>query len=577
MPQDVALTGTRAHRPTIAGSSHVASAGHYLAAHAAFAILEAGGNAIDAGVAGGIALGVLQSDIVNVAGVAPILVRPAGEDRVWSVAGLGGWPRALDPAFFQRHHGGQIPHGILRTVVPAAPAAWIATLARWGTMRFGDVAAAAIRFAGEGFAMYPLMAEMIANNQAGYARWPSSAAIYLPGGAPPRVGDRFIQADLARTLRYMADEERAAGGCRADGLRAARDAFYTGDIAAQILAYHRAHGGLLAAEDLATFEPEIEPAVKTHFRGIDVHACPGWCQGPVVPMMLNLVDGLDLSGMGHNSPAYVHAVTEAMKLAFADREAWFGDPRFVDVPMERLLSPAYAQERRALIHSDKAWPGMPPSGRVGATMPGADAGPPAPPLDTSYICVIDRHGNVFSATPSDVSSDTPVIPGTGLCPSSRGSQGWADPAHPSGVAPGKRPRLTPNPALAIGREGPHAGMVMPFGTPGGDVQAQAMLQTFLNIVVFGMDPQEAVEAPRFATNSFPDSFEPHRYQPGWLNLEGRFPRATGDALAALGHDVHWWDDFVWRAGAMCVVKRDPATGFLLGAADPRRPCYALGW
>jgi gamma-glutamyltranspeptidase/glutathione hydrolase len=187
-------------------------------------------------------------------------------------------------------------------------------------MRFGDVAAAAIRFAGEGFAMYPLMAEMIANNQAGYARWPSSAAIYLPGGAPPRVGDRFIQSDLARTLRYMADQERAAGGSRADGLRAARDAFYTGDIAAQILAYHRAHGGLLAAEDLATFEPEIEPAVKTHFRGIDVHACPGWCQGPVVPMMLNLVDGLDLSGMGHNSPAYVHAVTEAMKLAFADRE-----------------------------------------------------------------------------------------------------------------------------------------------------------------------------------------------------------------------------------------------------------------
>jgi gamma-glutamyltranspeptidase/glutathione hydrolase len=173
--------------------------------------------------------------------------------------------------------------------------------------------------------------------------------------------------------------------------------------------------------------------------------------------------------------------------------------------------------------------------------------------------------------------DSPVIPGTGLCPSSRGSQNWADPAHPSGVAPGKRPRLTPSPALAIGREGPHAGMVMPFGTPGGDVQLQAMLQVFLNIVVFGMGEQEAVEAPRFATHSFPDSFEPHRYQPGWLNLESRLPRASGEALAALGHDVHWWPDYVWRAGAVCLVRRDPASGFLLGGADPRRPCYAMGW
>ena len=577
MTQTAAASRSRAHRPTIAGTHHVAAAGHYLAAHAAFAILEAGGNAIDAGVAGGIALGVLQSDIVNVAGVAPILIRPAGEDRVWSIAGLGGWPRALTPDFFQRHHGGAIPHGILRTVVPAAPAAWIAALARWGTMRFGEVAAAAIRFAGEGFAMYPLMAEMIASSRANYARWPSSAAIYLPGGEPPRIGARFVQSDLARTLQYMADQERAAGGSRAAGLRAARDAFYVGDIATAIVGYHRANGGLLAASDLAEFEPEIEPALRTRFRGIDVHACPGWCQGPVVPMMLNLVDGLDLAGMGHNSPAYIHAVTEAMKLVFADREAWFGDPRFVDVPMDHLLSAAYAHTRRALIDPARAWPGMPPSGRGPADAGAAAAEPPAPPLDTSYVCVVDRHGNVFSATPSDVSSDTPVIPGTGLCPSSRGSQGWADPSHPSGVAPGKRPRLTPNPALAIGREGPHAGMVMPFGTPGGDVQAQAMLQTFLNIVVFGMDPQEAIEAPRFATSSFPDSFEPHRYNPGWLSLEGRIARTTGDALAALGHDVHWWDDFVWRAGAMCLVKRDPETGFLLGAADPRRPAYALGW
>ncbi len=567
-----------AYRPTIAGSRHVAVAGHYLAAHAAFAILEAGGNAIDAGVAGGIALGVLQSDLVNVAGVAPTLVKPAGEDKVYSVAGLGGWPKALDPTFFQRAHGGRIPTGLLRTVVPAAPAAWIAALARWGTMSFADVAGAAIRFAGEGFAMYPLMAELIRVNHDGYAAWPSNAAIYLPGGRVPKVGERFVQRDLAGTLQYMADEEkRAAGKGRAAGLKAARDAFYAGDIARTIVAFHEQNGGLLSAADMAEFDAEIEPAVRTRFRGIDVYACPPWCQGPALPMMLNLVSGLDLQALGHNSPAYVHALAEAMKLVFADREAWFGDPRFVDVPLDRLLSPAYADQRRRLIRADRAWPGMPPSGRDGAPAPAPAGLEPALPLDTSYVCVIDRHGNVFSATPSDISSDTPVIPGTGLCPSSRGSQGWADPSHPSGVAPGKRPRLTPNPALAIGREGPHAGMLMPFGTPGGDVQLQAMLQTFLNITVFGMDPQAAIEAPRFATYSFPDSFEPHLYQPGWLNIEGRFPEATGERLSALGHDVHWWPEFIWRAGAMCVIKSDPESGLLFGGADPRRPCYALGW
>lgn len=197
----------------------------------------------------------------------------------------------------------------------------------------------------------------------------------------------------------------------------------------------------------------------------------------------------------------------------------------------------------------------------------------ATPGDTSYVAVVDRHGNAFSATPSDVSYDSPIVPGTGLCPSSRGSQSWADPAHASGVAPGKRPRLTPNPALAIapGR------FVMPFGTPGGDVQVQAMLQTLLNIVVFGMNPQAAVEAPRFATRDFPDSFEPHARVPGRLNLEGRFPDAILRDLASRGHDVQAWPDWTWVAGAMCVVYQDLARGSIAGAADPRRPAYAAGW
>jgi gamma-glutamyltranspeptidase / glutathione hydrolase len=193
--------------------------------------------------------------------------------------------------------------------------------------------------------------------------------------------------------------------------------------------------------------------------------------------------------------------------------------------------------------------------------------------DTSYVCVMDKGGNVFSATPSDPSYDTPVIPGTGLCPSSRGSQSWADPAHASSVAPGKRPRLTPSPALAILPDG----SPMPIGTPGGDVQAQAVLQVFLNMTVFDMNPQQAVEAPRFASYSFPDSFEPHSYSPGVLHVESRVPRSVRDGLAARGHRIVDWPEFVWRAGAVCVLRADRSRGVISAGADPRRPCYAVGW
>jgi gamma-glutamyltranspeptidase/glutathione hydrolase len=219
---------------------------------------------------------------------------------------------------------------------------------------------------------------------------------------------------------------------------------------------------------------------------------------------------------------------------------------------------------------------MPPPGLAkpkAAHRAGPVGAPALPSLDTSYVCAVDRHGNVFSATPSDVSSSTPVIPGTGLCPSSRGSQSWADPSLPASVAPGKRPRLTPSPALALGPDG----RAIPFGTPGGDVQAQAMLQTFLNLVVFGMDPQAAVEAPRFATYSFPDSFEPHSTQPGRLVLEARLPQALADRLAGVGHDVQWWPDWTWKAGAICMIDSDPRAGLHRAAADPRRSAYALGW
>ena len=578
--QQVSAHGIESLRPMVSGTRHMAVAGHYGAAHAAFAILEVGGNAIDAGVAGAIALGVLQSDLVNVAGVAPIMIYVAKTGEVVTISGLGTWPRAITPDYFATHCGGRIPHGVLRTVVPAAPDAFVTALERYGTMSFGDCAAAAIRFAGDGFPMYPLMSEMIGMHVDDYARWPSNAALYLPGARVPRPGERFVQRDLARTLQYLVDEEKAAAANgRAAGLEAVRDGFYRGDIARAIVDYHRENGGLMTRDDLAAFRVAIEPPVHAAARGLDVYTCGAWCQGPVLLEMLNILDGVDLRGMGHNSVDYIHTVTEAMKLAFADRERYFGDPRFVDVPLAALLSPPYAAERRARIRPDRAWPAMPPAGDAAAG--GERRGPPAPTRerasagahDTSHVSVIDRDGNVFAATPSDPSYDTPVIPGTGLCPSSRGSQSFADPTHPSCPAPGKRPRLTPMAAIAF-LEG---GAPMPLGTPGGDVQAQALLQVLLNMQAFGMNPQQAVEAPRFASYSFPDSFEPHGYSPGLLYVEDRVPEDVRGALALRGHEVAAWPGFVWRAGAVCVQRVDREQRTIAAGADPRRPCYAVGW
>ena len=569
-----------AYRPVITGTRHMIAAGHHAAAHAGFTILEAGGNAIDAGVAAGMALGVLQTDRVNFAGVAPMMIYLAKERTVINIDGLGTWPKAASIDVFNQQYGGKMPPGILRTVMPAAPYAWITALEQYGTMSFGDVAAAAIRFARDGFAMHWFMAEYLDEHQDSYRRWPSSAEVFLPNGKPPKVGDLFVQSDLGRTIQYMADQEKVqAGKGRLAGLHAARDAFYRGDIASLIAKYHRENGGWVTMQDLADYRVTFETPLTTRYADIDLYTCGPWCQGPVLAQALNIVSGIDLKAMGHNSPQYIHVLTEALKLSFADRQRYYGDPKFVDVPIETLMSARFADARRKMIDPRKAAPGMPEAGDAGSAaarrqkLPRATQGEPAPLADTSYVCVIDQDGNAFSATPSDGSSSTPVIPGTGLCPSSRGSQSWCDPAHPAAVAPGKRPRLTPSPALAL-RNGK---AYMPFGTPGNDIQPQAMLQVFLNVNAFGMDVQCAIEAPRFATYSFPSSSAPHAYHPGRLNLESRIPSATGDELAKLGHDVKWWPDIEWRAGAVCAIRVNPDTGMLEGGADPRRPAYALGW
>ena len=575
----IGLKGTSGHGNVLTGTRHMVAAGHYAAAHAGFLVLEAGGNAVDAGVAAGIALGVTQCDLVNVAGVAPIMIRLAKTGEVVTIDGLGVWPMKASSQYFRDHHKGAIPPGLMRAVVPGAPSGWITALERYGTMSFGDVAAESIRLAREGFAADPRFCDTMVTNEASFRRFPENARVMLPGGKPPQPGDIFVQTDLARSLQYMADEEkRASGKGRAAGLAAAHAAFYQGDIARTITAYHAKNGGWLSMEDMGAFRARVEPPTKVRFQNMDVFTCGPWCQGPALAMILRMLAHDDIAALGHNTPAYIHLLTEAVKLAFSDREAFFGDPRFIDVPLPTLLSDAYAAERRRQIDAARSCPEMPAPGvipgypRFIAGAPLGDVPPMSP--DTSYLAAVDKHGNAFSATPSDPSYDAEMIPGTGLCPSGRGSQSWTIAGHPSEVAPFKRPRLTPNPAIAILGDGQ---AVMPFGTPGGDVQTQSMLQVLLNVGLFGMDLRSAIEAPRFASYSFPSSFEPHEYYPNRLAVEGRIEGKTVDGLKERGHDMLVWPEWTRLAGAVCSVIHDVKHGVLTAAGDPRRASYAVGW
>ena len=567
----------------VMGRQWIVSAGHPLAAQAAARVLAAGGNAIDAGVAAGFMLGVVHPDMVSFAGVAPILVHVAATRETFEVSGVGPYPRRASAEYFRTRHGGDMPSGLLRTVVPASPDAWCVALQRWGTRSFTDAVAGALECAEHGFPTSAFSASIMANNAERYARFPTSAAIFLPGGKPHAPGQLFVQSELAATIKEMVAAERSARDRgRVGAIQAARDAFYKGDIARRIADYHAREGGLLTVEDLADFRAEVAPALTSAFHDYEVAACGFWCQGPVFLQMLNLIEPYDWPALGHNTPHALHVMVEAMKLAFADREAYYGDPRFVRVPAEGLLSKAYADLRRGLIREDRAWPDMPPpgdpdgkaavrNGHGAATKVGAPSA--AGTLDTSYVSVIDAEGNAFSATPSDPGGvDSPVVPGVGCVVSPRGSQGWLEPGHPSEVAGGKRPRLTPAPSMVL-RDGR---AVMAFGTPGGDVQQQALLQVLLNMTAFGMRPQQAIEAPRLATRSFPDSFWPHANSPGRLDVETRIAPETRAALARLGHVINEWPDYDWRAGAVCASVIGP-NGTRLGGADPRRGAHSIGW
>ena len=591
-------------RPAVRGRHHLISAVHYLGTMGGMRILQRGGNAIDAGVAAGLCLNVVQPHLAMFGGVAPIIVHPARTRTTLSspgdvgdvavISGLGRWPRAATLERYLAEYGGNLPVGIGRTVTPAAPDAWLTALGEYGTLSLEEALLPALSLAEEGFPIGPELHEAIARAAApggAFAHWPTSADVFLIDGRVPAVGEIFRQPQLARTFRRLIAAESRAGGDRRDRIYAARDLVYCGEMAREIAAFVQNQGGLLTEADLAEVRVAVEAPVRTRYRGYDVMSCGPWCQGPTLLIALNLLEAFDLRGMAHNSAVYLHHVLEALKLAFADRDAYFGDPDFVPVPMPGLLAKDYAAERRKLIREGEAWPGRPPAGHPEPLASGSatgltdvkriaehgDAGRlhhDVRPMegDTSYVCVVDAHGNAFSATPSDSVFAGPMVPGLGFAVSARGTQTWLDPAHPSCLAPWKRPRLTPNPAL-VGKAGQ---IFMPFGCPGGDTQVQGMLQMLLNVVDFGLDPQAAIEAPRAITLSLENSFWPHRSLAGRIDVESRVPEHVRADLAAWGHDVHAY--YPWGGVSLvCAVAMDSATGTLVGGADPRGDCYAAGW
>ena len=570
-------------RPTLIGRNYAVSCGHYLAALAASRVLDRGGNAVDAGVTAAMALAVLQPDIVSVAGVAPTLVYSASDRKVTSLAGLGYWPAATSVDRLISEGGESIPEGLLRTVMPAAPATHIEALRRFGTISFAEAAAPAAELASQGFGVYALLGRSLAADAASYARWPSSAPVFLKDGRPPRTGEVFRQEDLGRTLGAMiAASERASGGREAK-LRAAEDYFYRGPVAQAVHDFHAANGGFVTRDDLAGFKVPVENTHSVRYGDYEIHSGGAWCQGLLLLQALATLKVGGVAGMKHNSSAYLHLIVEALNLAFADREAYLGDPKFVSVPVDGMLSDTYGAAQRKRIAAHRAFGRMPDPGRPAGSeglslehmqrwLKGSGAAQ-AVARDTIYCSVIDKAGNVYSGTLSDNTHDTPLIPGTGLAISSRGSQSRLQPGHPSEVKPGKRPRLTPAPALVTRGGEPF----MALGTPGGDVQMQAMLQVFLNVVEFGMPIQRAIEESRVWSASFPNSFAPHDYAPGRLCIEEGIDQSVTSELAALGHKTEPWARFPAAGGAVCAVVKDPQSGLLHAGADPRRECYAIAW
>ena len=571
------LPPSESTRPTLVGDRWMAVTGHPLTVQVAARVLEAGGNAVDAGVAAGLATNVVQVDMCNLGGIAPILVRPAGSSEVVSVAGVGRWSSTATLEAYLERHGTEMPPGLGACIVPGALAGWLSTLESFGTWSFADVAAPAIELATEGFVLDATVATALDVFAWVYEQWPSSAAVYCPDDRRARPGDRLVQADLGRLMQRLADAEsaelRSGGGAasaelRRAGIDAARRTFYEGDVARTLAAFVTSGGGFLTVEDMAGFRAEVAPAPGRSFPALGnltVHTTPAaWSQGPALLQALGILGRFDLAGAGHNSAAYLHLVIEAVKLAFSDRERHYGDAGTADVDV--LVSDVHAAELASLITADRVLPDLHTVRHAADEV-----------VSTTQVTVVDAAGNAFASAPSDPLAMSPIVPGLGVAVSGRGVQSRTVDGHPACLGPRRRPRVTPSPAIALDA----GGLVWPVTCPGGDMILQAMLQSLLNVAVFGMTEQQAVDAPRAVSLAFPDSFYPHRHPEGRVAVESRVPESTLEALAALGHDVRVWPPFEFEAGSVGMIRQTPPVDgagrpTLRAGADPRRAAYALG-
>jgi len=593
-------------RDSVSAEKYMAATGTPWATQAALDILERGGNAFDAGMAALLALNVTYPEAASFPSIAPTIIYDAETDEVRSYCGLGTAPEKATIEYFKSEGHDVIPSmSILAQLLPSSPDAIIAILDKYGTMSFGEISAEAIRLADEGFPVHAMLAkhfDLSLIERIGYSfMMPYNVDVYLGGQwwRPLQYKERFRQPDLARTLRAMADAEKEAieaGGTRSEGLAAVRDYFYKGPIAAAIVKMHEEQGGLFTKEDLANYTGFWEEPVTGAFGEYTIHANRTWNQGAMLPMILQILEGIDLESMGHNSPEYAHTLIQAVELTMADREAYFGDPNFVDVPIDELLGKEFAATRRRAMTPGEAFGKMPPPGdpygeetdeemyeesdegeedmlTMLASLPRTKKahGNIMGNLDTSYLAVTDAAGNSISLTPSDFPV-SPMVPGTGLCLGIRMVQFRLDPEHPAALVPGKRPRATPN-ASMVTRDGK---LYMTFGTPEGDQQIQALAQVFINLMVFGMDVQDAIDAPRFRSKNFPDSFSPHEYNPGLVVLEQALYDKVGKKLEAMGYKIEITEDWNSDMAAVCAIIRDSETGRLIGGADPRQENWAAG-
>jgi gamma-glutamyltranspeptidase / glutathione hydrolase len=584
-------------RPVVRGKRGVVAGGAPLSVEAGLRILQRGGNAVDAGVATILAASVIEFSHFSFGGEVPILIKVKGQ-KVAVIEGMGQAPMKATREFFvnrSQNEGGAptlmasarkgalIPStGPLAATVPGVLDACVVALDQFGTKTLAEVMEPAIQLA-DGFPLDELRVQYIKTRSPIFSQWPDAKRVFLPNGEIPKAGDIFVQADLARTLRAIVRAERLASkNNRHAGLMAARDYFYRGPIARRIGAYMQANGGLLAADDFAKFAAKVGQPVETTYRGYEVYKAGFWTQGPALIETLNMLEGFDLKKMGHNSPAYIHTLAEALKLALADRDRYYGDPNFVKIPMTELLSKNYAALRRPLIDERHASLAQQPGDPLNMkailasavqTIGRASALPEIERAnDTTCVNVVDKEGNMFSATPSGAWLPAVVAGDTGVLMGQRLQSSLTDPNSPNVVAPGKRPRITLTPTLVLKGGEPF----MALSTPGGDNQDQALLQVLLNIIEFGMNPQEAVEAARFDTQHYVSSFDDHEFLPGSLNVESRVGLKTIQELSEKGHKVKVQGEW-GTLSAPTVIIYDPKTGVAAAGADPRRSRYAVAW